>query len=107
MSPGKMAAQAGHAFLGAFLLCRDEAVLAQYHKDFPNSPGTKVCLAARCLAELFRVEQAAQDRGLSTFRVVDSGCENFFGGQPIITAVGIGPATRTQIPQIIKKLKLI
>ena len=107
MSPGKLASQAGHAFLGAFLQCRDRAVLAEYHKDFPQSPGTKVCLVTRSLAELLSAEQAAQVAGVSVFRVVDSGCENFFGGQPIITAVGIGPATRAQVQHITKKLKLL
>jgi peptidyl-tRNA hydrolase len=107
MSPGKLASQAGHAFLGAFLLCRDSSVLAEYHRDFPQSPGTKVCLAARNLAELLRVEQAAQVAGISTFRVVDSGCENFFGGKPTITALGLGPATKAQIHRITKKLKLV
>ena len=107
MSPGKLASQAGHAFLGAFLQCRDPSVLAEYHRHFPQSPGTKVCLAVRSLAELFRVEQTAQAAGIAVFRVVDSGCENFFGGQPVITAVGIGPATRAQVLNITKKLKLL
>ena len=102
-----MAAQAGHAFLGAFLQCQDASVLAEYHKDFPLSPGTKVCLKARSLPELLFVESAARTAGLSTFRVVDSGCENFFDGKAIITALGIGPATKTQIQPITKKLKLL
>jgi PTH2 family peptidyl-tRNA hydrolase len=107
MMPGKVASQAGHAFLGAFLQCRDEARLAEYHKDFPQAPGTKVCLQARNLDQLLRAEQSAREVGLSIFRVVDSGCENFFGGQPIITALGIGPATREEIQHITKKLKLL
>ena len=107
MIPGKIASQAGHAFLGAFLRCRDEARLAEYHKDFPQSPGTKVCLQARNLDQLLRSEEAAREAGLSIFRVVDSGCENFFGGQPITTALGIGPATRQEIQHITKKLKLL
>jgi peptidyl-tRNA hydrolase len=107
MSPGKIASQAGHAFLGAFLQCRDQSVLAEYHKDFPQSPGTKVCLTARSLAELLHAEQEARAAGVSVFRVVDSGCTNFFGGQPVITAVGIGPATRSQVQHITKKLKLL
>lgn len=107
MSSGKIASQAGHAFLGAFLRCADAARLAEYHKDFPQSPGTKVCLQARNLDQLLNTEQAARDSGLSIFRVVDSGCENFFGGQPIITALGIGPATREEIQHITKKLRLI
>ena len=107
MSPGKMAAQAGHAYLGAFLLCQDAAILAEYHKDFPHSPGTKVCLAARNLAELLRAEELARLVGISTFRVVDSGCENFFGGKPTITALGLGPAAKAQIHAITKKLRLV
>jgi peptidyl-tRNA hydrolase len=107
MTPGKIASQAGHAFLGAFLQCRDQARLADYHKVFPQSPGTKVCLQARNLDQLLRAEQLARDAGVSIFRVVDSGCENFFGGQPIITALGIGPATKEEIQHITKKLKLL
>jgi peptidyl-tRNA hydrolase, PTH2 family len=107
MTPGKIASQSGHAFLGAFLQCRDDSRLGEYHKDFPQSPGTKVCLQARNLDQLLRAEQLARDAGLSIFRVVDSGCENFFGGRPIITALGIGPATRKEIQHITKKLKLL
>ena len=107
MTSGKIVSQAGHAFLGAFLQCRDKARLSEFHKDFPQAPGTKVCLQARNLEQLLRTEQSAQEAGLSIFRVVDSGCENFFGGQPIITALGIGPATREEIQHITKKLKLL
>lgn len=107
MTSGKIASQAGHAFLGAFLRCADAARLTEYHKNFPQSPGTKVCLQARNLDQLLRVEQAARDAGLPIFRVVDSGCENFFGGQPIITALGMGPATKEEIQHITKKLKLL
>jgi len=107
MSPGKLASQAGHAFLGAFLLCQDHAALARYHQNFPQSPGTKVCLAARSLAELLEAELTARTAGLSIFRVVDSGCENFFAGQPIVTALGIGPATKPQVRPITRKLKLL
>jgi peptidyl-tRNA hydrolase len=84
MSAGKIVSQAGHAFLGAFLRCRDQSLLAKYHKDFPNSAGTKVCLQARSLDQLRRIEHSAQLAGLSTFRVVDSGCENFFGGDRLL-----------------------
>jgi peptidyl-tRNA hydrolase len=107
MSPGKIASQAGHAFLGAFLLCRDCSLLAEYHRDFPQTPGTKVCLAARNLTELLFVEQKARAAGLSIFRVIDSGCENFFGGRPTITALGIGPARQDEIRHITRKLRLL
>jgi peptidyl-tRNA hydrolase, PTH2 family len=107
MTPGKLASQAGHAFLGAFLQCPDSLIRAEYHKDFPYSPGSKICLKARNLDQLLRAEHAATAAGLSVFRVVDSGCEDFFGGQPIITALGIGPATKEQARHITKKLQLL
>jgi len=107
MSPGKIASQAGHAFVGAFVLCRDQCRLAEYHKDFPQTPGTKVCLKVRNLDQLLHAERAALAAGVSAFRVVDSGCENFFGGEPVITALGFGPATREQVQHITKKLQLL
>jgi len=107
MEPGKIASQAGHAFLGAFVKCKNEKVISEYHKDFPKSPGTKICLKVPNLPELYRIENEARRAGLSTFVVVDSGCPNFFGGQPTVTALGIGPATKEQIQHITSKLKLL
>lgn len=107
MSTGKIASQAGHAFLGSFLNCKDPKVISEYHKDFPNSPGTKVCLSIPNLPQLFNIEYQAKQAGIPTFKVVDSGCENFFGGQPIVTALGIGPVTKDQIKHITGHLKLM
>jgi peptidyl-tRNA hydrolase len=107
MSSGKLASQAGHAFLGAFLQCPDPQRLNAYHRSFPESPGTKVCLAARNLDQLLRAEDAARLAGLPVFRVVDSGCQNFFAGHPVITAVGFGPAKRDEVHHFTKKLQVL
>ena len=107
MESGKIASQAGHAFLGAFLKCKDRDVINEYHKDFPKSPGTKICLKVSNLIELHRIENEARQIGLSTFIVVDSGCPNFFNGQPTVTALGIGPATKEQIQYLTNELKLL
>jgi PTH2 family peptidyl-tRNA hydrolase len=107
MSAGKLASQAGHAFLGVYLQCADPSILATYHKDFPSSPGTKVCLGARTLDSLLRAEAAAREAGLTCFRVVDSGCANFFDGLPVMTAVGIGPASRAQVQHVTRKFQLL
>jgi len=107
MSPGKIASQSGHAYLGAFVNCKDQATLNEYHKDFPHSPGTKICLSVPNLAQLFRAENEAKAAGLATFIVVDSGCPDFFGGQPIVTALGIGPARKEQIQHITKRFNLV
>jgi peptidyl-tRNA hydrolase len=107
MSEGKIASQAGHAFLGAFINCKNQNILNEYHKEFPEHPGTKICLKIPNLAQLFRAELEAKQSGLSTFRVTDSGCSNFYGGQPTITALGIGPATKSQISHITNGYKLL
>ena len=56
MSPGKLASQAGHAYLGAAVNA-DPALLADYHTDFPASPGTKVCLRSKNLLALLQAQQ--------------------------------------------------
>jgi len=107
MSCGKMCSQASHAALGAFLQCKDSNIQQAYHSEFPEHPGTKVCLSVKNLDQLLIAEQKAIEAGLSVFRVVDSGCMNFFNGEPTITALGIGPATKAQVKHITKKFELM
>jgi peptidyl-tRNA hydrolase len=106
MEPGKIASQVGHAFVGAFLQANPE-VQAEYHKEFPEHPGTKICLKADNLGQILLAENAAKMAGLSVFKVVDSGCKNFHNGNPIVTALGLGPATKAQIKHITKKFQLL
>ncbi len=107
MAPGKCASQAGHAYLGAFLSCSDPAAIAAYQSEFPASPGTKVCLKGKNLEQLLRAEEEARSAGLPVYRVIDSGCPDFFGGEPIVTALGIGPATKAQIGRIARRFQLL
>ena len=106
MEHGKQASQLGHAFVGAFLQASPE-IQKEYHKDFPQSPGTKVCLKVKSLDKLLQVEQQLKDSNIPYFRVVDSGCANFFDGEPTITALGISPVTKEQIQHITKKFQLL
>ena len=106
MDPGKTASQAGHAYLGSFLLSNPDTQ-KEYHKEFPEHPGTKICLKAECLGQLLLAENAAKEAGIPCFRVIDSGCKNFHGGKPIITALGLGPVTRSKIQHITSKFKLL
>ncbi len=106
MGIGKISSQAGHAYLGAFINSSPEIQNA-YHSEFPTSPGTKVCLQVYNLDQLLIAEEKAKEAGLSFFRVVDSGCQNFFNGEPTITALGIGPATKSEIKHITKRFKLM
>lgn len=103
MDPGKIASQAGHAYLGAFQAAHGTPEHTAYAS---LSPGTKVCLQGN-LAELGRALDKLKQRGIPHYLVVDSGCPNFFDGQPTITALGIGPATKTQINNITRRFQLL
>lgn len=107
MSPGKLASQAGHAFLDAFEKCRvaDPLIAAEYKGD---QHGTKVVLKADNLYKLLRAKELAEELGLPCALITDSGhiMPPHFDGDPIITALGIGPARRDDIKAITKKFKL-
>ncbi len=106
MEPGKIASQAGHAYLGAFIHA-DKDTQLEYHFEFPASPGTKVCLAVKNLAHLLRAKEEAEAAGVPVYLVTDSGCTNFFNGEPTVTALGIGPATKEQVKHITKRFQLM
>lgn len=108
MSPGKAASQAGHAYLGTFLQASksDPALTAEYTAEHPHSPGTKVCLEGN-LDQITRALEEASQLKIPHFLVVDSGCANFFGGKPIITALGLGPARKDTINKITRRFKLV
>ena len=77
MDTGKMCSQVGHAYLGSFLSA-DIATQKAYHSDFPTHPGTKVCLACKNIDQLNRALYEAQQSGIPSYLVTDSGCKNFF-----------------------------
>lgn len=103
MPTGKAAAQAGHAFLGAFTQAPKHLQDA-YHAD---GIGTKITLQAN-LAQLNQLATAAPLRGIPAFTVVDSGhvCKPHFDGSKIITALGIGPVTKADA-KFLSNLKLM
>ena len=102
-----MCSQSSHAALGTFLKCQDPSIIAEYHSKFPQSPGTKICLAAKTLDQLLRAKEEAEAAGIPAYLVTDSGCANFFNGEPTITALGLGPACKDSIKQITKRFKLM
>lgn len=105
MSTGKLCSQSSHAYLGSFLTAQQSSPTAAglYAADLP---GTKVCLQAG-LSHLLRAKQELEQADIPVFLVVDSGCANFFDGRPTITALGFGPATRSQLPKFINRLQLL
>jgi peptidyl-tRNA hydrolase len=104
MDPGKIASQAGHAYIGAFIASQATPEGKAY-SDL--SPGTKACLQGN-LEELSRALEELQQAEIPHYLVVDSGCPDFFDGKPTITALGFGPSLRTpKLRKITKRLKLL
>lgn len=108
MTPGKTASQAGHAYLGAYIqaLQLNPTLAAEYTAEHPEAPGTKVCLESN-LSGIMRAVEEAKRLGIPHFLVTDSGCKNFYDGQPTITALGIGPAKKHEIQTITKRFQLL
>lgn len=105
MAPGKVASQAGHAYLGTFFAAQQlwPDVAAHYQSQ---APGTKVCLQGR-LGAILRAYEQAKAEGIPCFLVIDSGCLDFFAGEPTVTALGLGPARKDQIQHITGRFSLL
>jgi peptidyl-tRNA hydrolase len=108
MTNGKLASQAGHAFLDCFTECikRDPDRADDYKRD---SMGTKVVLGAKNDQQLLQAYEQAKQKGLPCALIIDSGhiMLPHFDGSPIITALGIGPAYRDEIHEITKRFQLV
>lgn len=105
MTPGKSASQAGHCILGSFLEATKQTpeAAAAYASDLP---GTKVVLQAT-MQQIYRARLELQQAGIPHFTTIDSGCPNFFNGEPILTGIGFGPCSSRQLPKYIRKLQLL
>ena len=103
MSTGKIASQAGHAFLGAFLAAQATPQGREYAQ---LSPGTKVTLQGS-LRELGRAVERLRQHGIPHYLVIDSGCPDFFDGKPVISALGFGPATKAEVKNITRRFDLL
>jgi peptidyl-tRNA hydrolase len=107
MPPGKLAAQCGHAFQNAWDKARElRPDIASQYKGTGN--GTKICMYAKNLGQLLRAYRDAQAAGLPCDLIIDRGhvLAPHFDGQPIITALGIGPAYVDEIAHITRRYTL-
>jgi len=106
MTPGKIASQAGHAYVQTVLQCIqvDPSREQAYHSD---GIGTKVCLEAKDLSTLLRAYNEAVEAGIPCALITDQGHMSFHGGEPTVTALGIGPVTRAESQHITKRYRLM
>jgi peptidyl-tRNA hydrolase len=106
--PGKLAAQAGHAFTDALSECFQlEAGRASAYASL--RPGTKIVLRARDLAHLEHLERHSRMLGIPCALITDRNhiLPPHFDGRPLITALGIGPLTREEARPITPGLALV
>ena len=97
MTPGKLAAQAGHAYLNAWDKAQIQSPeLAQQYK------GTKVLMNAKNVGQLSRAYRDALVAGFPCQLVIDREqvMTPHFDGSPKIAAVGIGPVYADDALQI-------
>tara|TARA_Y100000815_G_scaffold273475_1_gene304851 strand:- start:4293 stop:4649 length:357 start_codon:yes stop_codon:yes gene_type:complete len=107
MSAGKAIAQAGHAYVGALRNCK--TLDPQNYQSYTSlDVATKICLNGGSEARLISTYQRLQDLRIPSFLVFDSGHVELpdFDGSATLTALGVGPITRSQAPGFLKKFKL-
>ena len=104
MTSGKAASQIGHAFklLTKNILEYDPQIACEY---FADGMGTNVCLIAKNELALERAYEQAIAAGLFCELVIDEHhiMPPHFTGEPILTAIGIGPCRRDEIHHITKR----
>jgi PTH2 family peptidyl-tRNA hydrolase len=108
MPPGKLAAQAGHAFLEAFLTAQkaSPASAALYAAD---PPGTKVVLLAKSIFDLERAQRDLEQLGIPHALIVDQGHVMLphFDGSEVTVGLGFGPATRKEVGRLTRRYALV
>jgi peptidyl-tRNA hydrolase len=99
MTAGKIASQAGHAYLDAYLtaLKSDTDRCTQYKQGH----GIKVCLVAKNEHHLNKLEMACINRGIPHALIHDLGY-TCFEGRTTVTALGVGPIRRNELPELNK-----
>jgi len=105
MPPGKLAAQAGHAFLDAFLAAPPDRQ-SEYRDP---GHGTKVALRAATLEELLWAQAELAYAGIPHALIQDAGhiLPPHFDGAPIVTALGFGPCRREEVRQVTRRFALV
>ncbi len=108
MSPGKLSAQAGHAFEMSYAkaLLERQTITSQY-KGTGN--GTKISMYAKNLNQLLRAYKECREANLPCELIIDRGhvLLPHFTGEPIITALGIGPVYKEEVAHITKRYTLM
>ena len=91
MSPGKAAAQSGHATLGAYR--RGMRLCPQSCRDWLRIGQMKITVKCPSVQELLELETACAAAGLNTYLIRDAGHTEIEPGSRTVLAVGPAPAS--------------
>ena len=110
MSPGKLSAQAGHAYTDTLWACydQDRNTALAYRRE-GGIGGSKVTIKAKNLGQIERALRECQEAGIPHTLVTDRDhiMLPHFTGAPVVTALGIGPVTREQARHITKRFQVV
>lgn len=98
MSKGKIAAQCGHAFLGAYRVARRLPLGREWAKAWLSRACAKIALKVDSEAALYQIHEAAKAAGLPCMVIEDAGRTEVEPGTR--TVLGIGPAPKALIDAI-------
>lgn len=103
LPPGKMAAQAGHAFLSAWRLAlKDNAENAMSYADAAQ---VKIVLLAPDLPTLERIQGKAHQRGVPAVLITDAARTVL--PEPAVTVLGLGPMSKTDCNALTRGLEML
>lgn len=102
MSKGKIAAQCGHAVLGAYKIAK--RITPEYVKAWEWRAQAKITLKVDSEAQMDEIAAAARAAGLPSIVIEDAGRTEVAPGTR--TVLGIGPAPRSEMDVVTGKLKL-
>jgi len=100
MSPNKMAAQCGHAFSKLTHLAEGKEGLLEGY--WGTGEGTKIIGSVKNFGQLMKLYEKLVELKLEPVVVIDRGhiLPPHFDGQPIVTAVGVGPVLKHDMDSV-------
>lgn len=110
MPTGKLSAQAGHAYTDTLWAAYDiDPELALSYRNNNSLGGSKVTIKCKNLNQLLRAKKECEEANIPHALITDAHhvLLPHFTGEPIITALGIGPCTRAQCRHITKRFQVV
>ena len=103
LSKGKLAAQCAHAAVRCALRARSRK--ARLVERWSKSGARKIVLECENVNELLQLKEQAKESGMVAMLIEDAGHTEIPAGT--ITVLGIGPAPKSSIDDLVKHLKLV